>query len=64
MTGTEHYSEAEQILERYGTDRVWVQVALVHATLAVAAATAISGDNADYADTRAWTEIAGEPRKK
>lgn len=60
MTGAQHYTEAEQ----FGAEQTQVQVALVHATLALAAATAISGDNADYADHSAWTEAAGEPRQK
>jgi hypothetical protein len=62
MTGAQHYKEAERILEEF-RGQSQVQLALVHATLALAAATAISGDNADYADHRAWTEVAGEPRQ-
>lgn len=63
MTGAQHYKEAERILGETGAQKPEVQLALVHATLALAAATAISGDNADYPDHRAWTEVAGEPRQ-
>jgi hypothetical protein len=63
MTGTQHYKEAERLLEEFRGQSQQVQLALVHATLALAAATAINGDNADYADHRAWTEVAGEPRQ-
>jgi hypothetical protein len=38
-----------------------VQLALVHAVLALTAATAISGDNADYKDLRPWHQVTGEP---
>jgi hypothetical protein len=63
MTGAQHYKEAERILEQFGAQQPQVQLALVHATLALAAATAISGDSADYADQSAWAEVAGEPRQ-
>ena len=43
MTGAQHYKEAEGILEEF-RGQSQVQLALVHATLALAAATAISGE--------------------
>ena len=58
MTGPEHYVEAERLIGGFYNEKD-VQQALVHAVLALAAATAISGDTAEYAELRAWTEVAG-----
>jgi hypothetical protein len=65
MTGPDHYRKAEELTAKahdylgQGEGQgaaVWVAVAQVHATLALAAATAL-GTTA--ADGRAWTEVAG-----
>ena len=72
MTGPEHYREAEQLAERAhhwtygdGADPV-VGAALaaeaqVHATLALAAATALNDypDGAPVNDVAAWRAVAG-----
>jgi GMP synthase PP-ATPase subunit len=63
MTGPDHYREAERILKELGTEQKHLLVAQVHATLALAAATAISGDSADYNDSRAWRLVAVEDRQ-
>ena len=65
MTGPEHYLEAERLLadrsnlsgRRTGvvTEEVAAH-AQVHATLALAAATALAGENLDL---RAWRDAAG-----
>lgn len=54
-TGPEHYRRAEELLARDGplTGEV-LATAQVHATLALAAATALVGGEAD-----AWREVAG-----
>jgi hypothetical protein len=63
MTGPQHYRQAERFISGDHRDEEGaLQIALVHATLALAAATAVSGDNADYEDGRAWREVAAEPR--
>jgi hypothetical protein len=66
MTGPDHYRKAEELLakahdylgrgEGQDSAAVWAAVAQIHATLALAAATAL-GTMA--ADGRAWTEVAG-----
>jgi hypothetical protein len=66
MTGLDHYRMAEELIARAhdylgqgeGQDSaaVWAAVAQIHATLALAAATAL-GTTA--ADGYAWTEVAG-----
>lgn len=67
MTGPEHYREAERLLTervfvgRYGTEistfEEIVAAAQVHATLALAAATAIDPDT----QRAEWREAAGNP---
>jgi hypothetical protein len=72
-TGVDHYLEAEQNLDRAASasDRgrpddaaFWMQSALVHSTLAQAAATALSHYNPSTgfveADQRAWYHAASE----
>ncbi len=74
MTGPEHYTEAERLLGEAPTrhdDLTAIQDrALVHATLALAAATALSGTPYQSAageafvampdtDTNAWIAVAG-----
>jgi hypothetical protein len=72
MTGPEHYRQAEQILaeaENSAPDANCDDVALllkfaqVHATLALAAATALNDypEGAPIADIRAWRATAGTP---
>lgn len=77
MTGPEHYREAERLADlanhfTYGDGGDPVRGAALaaeaqaHATLALAAATAIGGLTADltympYADARAWTAAAATP---
>ncbi len=66
MTGPDHYRMAEELAakaheylgqgEGQDTAAVWAAVAQIHATLALAAATAV-GTTA--ADGRAWTAAAG-----
>ena len=66
MTGPEHFRRAEQLTaeahkhlgqgEGQATAAVWAAVAQVHATLALAAATAVGTAGADG---RAWAEAAG-----
>lgn len=64
MTGPEHYREAERILrDEYRTDRC-VAEAQVHATLALAAATALidptrSAPRSTIHDWAAWQRAAG-----
>jgi len=56
MTGPEHYRRAEQLLEQHRT----APEALVHATLALAAATAMSAhDDLPAWDSEAWHTAAG-----
>jgi len=63
MTGPEHYAAAETLLASARSAPVeedakrWLARAQVHATLALAAATAV-GTAAD-ADSQAWAEAAG-----
>jgi hypothetical protein len=64
MTGPEHYHEAQQLLAdpNYGEPKgigrsETIAAAQVHATLALAAATALAGDHAQ--DLAAWREAAG-----
>jgi hypothetical protein len=71
MTGAEHYREAERLLteaprpaDGYGPDLDTGKVALaqVHATLALAAATAMNGYRAGDmhpADFKAWDRACG-----
>nr|WSX48854.1 hypothetical protein OG409_07785 [Streptomyces sp. NBC_00974] len=61
MTGPEHYREAERLLrDEYRTDRN-VAEAQVHATLALAAATADQPalEPADSLMRRAWRAVTG-----
>lgn len=68
MTGPEHYREAEDILNQPWQDethaRLFIAQAQVHATLALAAATALNLPHPDpdsglpRADWDAWTEAA------
>ncbi|MFL4904630.1 hypothetical protein ACJ6WF_15950 [Streptomyces sp. MMS24-I2-30] len=71
MNGPEHYTRAEQLLREVrdghqeGTDVAAILAsAQVHATLALAAATALNDNAADAGglpleDFRAWAEAAG-----
>lgn len=71
MTGPQHYEEAERLLtigapNRGSTfDQACIQAAQAHATLAHAAAMALTvGHEDDVADTlRAWHEVAGEAQR-
>ena len=65
MTGPDHYRQAEELTAKAHdylgqgegqSAAVWAAVAQIHATLALAAATAL-GTTA--ANGRAWTEVAG-----
>jgi hypothetical protein len=64
VTGPEHYRKAEQLLEASeaaGGEDGWrpvryIQLASVHATLALAAGTVLG---ASPAEVRAWADIAG-----
>ncbi len=66
MTGPDHYRKAEELAakasgylgqgEGQDSAAVWAAVAQIHATLALAAATAL-GTSA--ADGRAWADAAG-----
>jgi len=59
MTGPEHYLEAERIrreqiaVDRWDTQHLEVAIAQVHATLALAAATAL-GSEMPPADSHEW----------
>jgi hypothetical protein len=64
MTGPEHYDEAQQLLAdpNYGEPKgigrsETIAAAQVHATLALAAATALAGDSSQ--DIQAWRVAAG-----
>jgi hypothetical protein len=67
MTGPDHYRKAEELTakahdylgqgEGQDSAAVWAAVAQIHATLALAAATAL-GTTA--ADGRVWAEVAGQ----
>ncbi|GLZ34858.1 hypothetical protein Lesp02_70450 [Lentzea sp. NBRC 105346] len=74
MTGPEHYREAEQLLayieDGAYRDRMHLSEAAehsiaaraqVHATLALAAATALAGERLPFGDFAAWNEVAGVP---
>jgi len=68
MTGPEHYREAERILERTFLEDHYrnyhLQTAQAHATLALAAATALMQSAAGMfplAEYKAWVEAAAEP---
>ena len=66
MTGPDHYRKAEELAAKaheylgqgdgQASAAIWTAVAQIHATLALAAATAL-GTSA--ADGRAWAEVAG-----
>lgn len=66
MTGPEHYRRAEELAakadeylgqgEGQDSAAVWAAVAQIHATLAVAAATALGTRDPDDRD---WAEVAG-----
>ncbi|GII84574.1 hypothetical protein Ssi03_25640 [Sphaerisporangium siamense] len=67
MTGPEHYREAEKLLAQYGDPEfaaIDLAAAQVHATLALAAATALARVDGDRASVtyNAWHEAAGLPR--
>jgi len=62
MTGPEHYQEAERLIGGF-YDAKDVQLAMVHATLALAAATAVSGNDMHDPDFRAWAAVASEAGK-
>jgi hypothetical protein len=64
MTGPEHYHEAQLLLAdpNYGEPKgigrgETIAAALVHATLALAAATALTADSPQ--DVQAWQRVAG-----
>ena len=66
MTGPDHYRKAEELAakaheylgqgEGQDSAAVWAAVAQIHATLALAAATALG---AMTAEGRAWADVAG-----
>ncbi|MFF9554544.1 hypothetical protein ACF1DY_01750 [Streptomyces albus] len=62
MTGPEHYREAERLLrDQYRTAQS-IAEAQVHATLALAAATALVDETPrsdSHSEYRAWAEVAG-----
>ena len=70
MNGPEHYREAERLLvhvdrsvvDQFGDGAEWARQELaqaqVHATLALAAATAMDGDNMPAADWDQWRDAA------
>lgn len=77
MTSTDHYLEAERLLEHaaamasqnvapndlpelLGRQRLAVDMAAAHATLAAAAVAGLSA-HLDRPDERAWREVAGTP---
>ena len=67
MTGAEHFRRAEELAAKAGeylgrgdgqdSAAVWAAVAQVHATLALAAATAVKTEG----DERAWLKVAATP---
>lgn len=69
MTGPEHYTEAERLIQqaRDSTGNDWSALYLaqaqVHATLALAAATALPGDSDRQNDTYEWSRVAGQGAK-
>jgi hypothetical protein len=68
VTGPEHYRRAEELAERadeFVSSRVgvpWAAAAQVHATLALAAATALGA--ASPLDAQAWRDAAGTKAPK
>ncbi|MEV6876936.1 hypothetical protein [Amycolatopsis sp. NPDC051128] len=69
MTGPEHYMEAERLLAKYGNGYVLPETAgklaaaQVHATLALAAATADSGaEQMNDVAFEAWHKVSRGPR--
>lgn len=72
-SGPEHYRESERLLDRaneIGTDdpeteAIYLQHAQAHATLALAAATALgAGKEMPYADTCAWSAAVTTKRSE
>lgn len=72
MTGPEHYLMAEQLLNGIAVDddptsldNAAIAVAHVHATLALAAASALNDTEGGMTNTdyRAWLDVAGESTK-
>jgi hypothetical protein len=60
MTGPDHYRLAEELLaDRSVLDEMLVGVAQAHATLALAAATAMAGDFGNRVEADAWRQVAG-----
>lgn len=61
MSGPEHYREAERLLNSDHLDEGHVAVAQVHATLALAAATAapVARGTTYAAHDAAWHDVAG-----
>lgn len=58
MTGPEHYQQAERLLrDEYRTDRS-IAEAQVHATLALAAATALTPGGPESASRLEWVRAA------
>lgn len=69
MTGPEHYLEAERLAElaTNADDQMLALKAQVHATLALAAATAMTGYEGDRmhpADFEAWDRACGVPTEQ
>lgn len=62
MTGPEHYQKAEQLLDRGGVDEV--AKAQAHATLALAAATALNDAEEGMSQNQhhAWVTVADRSR--
>ena len=61
MTGPEHYQRAQEILSGLSTthrDPEHIAAAQVHATLALAAATALGSDFGSHAEADAWRQVA------
>ena len=73
MTGPEHYREAEHCIKQgcrsdengeHADALVWIRLGHVHATLALAAATALnSNGRMRWNDGDAWDDTAGTPWK-
>ena len=69
MNGPGHYAEAERCMKLASMNgdnpadvQVYLSYAIVHATLANAAATAMTGFYPDtVGDARAWDRVAGVP---
>jgi hypothetical protein len=61
MTGPDHYRLAEELLtDREGLDEVIVGTAEVHATVALAAATAMASDFGNRAGADTWRQAGGQ----